>query len=550
MKKTIALVALILAVLMASTSAMAYNWDLEGTIFPLEDKVTFNVLTSGYRGAFDVRNIEQNQDWQDLLAQTNVEINFVYLGSYDGAESRDNLQARILNGDYCDVIWGFYVDTLTTDDINDLAGAGKLIALTDYIQDSEVMPNMYSNITKTHPAFINNMKSSDGEIYYYAGVSELNAYTAGEAQMMVNSEWMKAWQADAGVDHAPETLDEFEDMLYFFRDSDLNGNGEADEVPYFIAQATYAGCMTLEHAMGMYGIATKDSTADMDIQIDDDGNCYYVYTTDTYKEALKTFAKWYADNLVWSEAFTANSETITGVVADAANKIGLCNVCENLTGFETILPPTIEGYQARYHMHPSVRLGVRQPMMVVTDKCANPEIFASFVDLLYNFDNYIIWNNGSRALDIGSIVIDDEGKYSFVKLENVPEATEANVAVAGYLSRMEVDTIDNFNTSIDMDSYFGEQARVKGFRLYDEANIWNPTENLWPRCTILPEYAEDYAFMYTDVSATLAEYRAKFVTGEYDIDEKWDEFQDKLQTLGIEKMQEIIQESYNAFANK
>lgn len=551
MKKLLTL-ALVLVMMFSVTSTASATgadrtWNLEGTMFPLAEPITITVLTAGYRSA-EFSNLEKNEDFQSLCKALNVNFDFIYLGGYDEETTRDNLQMRLMSGDYGEAIWSFYVDTLNTADIEELASAGMIIPLNDYMTDEKVMPNFYKNIYSTHEGIYNNMKSNDGNVYYFAGCSEINAYTADEGLMQVNSEWLAAWKALRGVDHSPASLEEFEDMLAFFHDSDLNGNGVADEIPYFIAQGTYAGCMTLEHAMGMYGIATKDSTADMDIMIDNDGYCDFVYTTDTYKEALKQFADWYSKGYIWDEAFTGNAETINNIVSTAKDNVGIFNVCENITGFEPLLPPEIEGYQAKYHMHPSVRLGVRQPQAVITDKCKNPEVFAGIMDVLFNFDNYLFWSEGSVAFDVGRLSIVD-GKYFYdnnVAVEYTPE----NCPLSFYMCRMEVDTLDNFNNYVDIDSYYGEQARVKGYALYDEAGIWNPTANLWPRCSILADYADDYAFAYTDVSTTLAEYRAKFVTGELDVDAEWDNFQTKLQKLGVDDMRTIIQASYEAFCSK
>ncbi len=529
------------------SDADASIWNVEGTMFPLKKPVTFTVLTSGSRGA-DINTIAENDDFKALCKATNVFFDFVYLGQYDDPTSRDNLQNRLMGGDYGDAIMSFYVDTLSIADIQDLSSTGILVPLTKYMNDAKVMPNFNREIVINHPSIFTNMKANDGEAYYFAGCSEINAYTADEGLLMVNSAWLQSWKDARGLDHSPATMEEFEDMLQYFAEADLNGNGKKDEIPYFMTQGTYAGCMTLEHAMGMYGIATKDSTADMDIMIDDNGKCDYVYTTDTYKEALKKFAEWYSKGYIWEEIFTGNSETVTNVVSNAANNFGLCNVCENIKGFEPMLPPAIEGYQAKYHMHPSVRLGVRQPFAVITDKCENPEILAAWMDLFYQFDNYMLFKNGKANLDAG-VVKYENGKYIFntgVKTELQP----SQYGLRSFLDGVELDTIDNFSTKVDLDSYYGEQARVKGYTMFQEAGIWNPTANLWPRCTILPEYQEDYAFKYTDVSSTLAEYRAKFLTGEYSIDEKWDEFQAQLVKLGVNDMRDIIQKSYDAFVNK
>lgn len=55
----------------------------------------------------------------------------------------------------------------------------------------------------------------------------------------------------------------------------------------------------------------------------------------------------------------------------------------------------------------------------------------------------------------------------------------------------------------------------------------------------------DGQIMYTDVSNVLAEYRAKFVTDQLDVER--DNFQNKLKDVGIEKMLEIVQVVYDEY---
>lgn len=548
--KSILVALLLISFANSAFAATLGEWNLEGTMFPLEEKVTLKVLTSGNRGGYDVKEISQNKDWQSLLAALNLDVEFEFIGDFDAASTRDNLQMRLLSGEYGDMIYSFEVNTLNNVDIADLASAGIVIPITKYMNNPEVMPNAYRVLVQNNPDLLNNMKFNDGEIYSLQGFTQLNAYTAGEAMMMVNMDWLASWQTARNVDHVPQNLAEFEDMLCYFRDSDLNGNGMKDEIPYFMAQRTYMGCMTLEHAMGMFGIATKDSTADMNIMISDEGKCYYVHTTDEYKEALKVFSGWYEDGLIWDEIFTANDETLTAVVAEAPSKIGVYNACEDIDGFEVILPPEIEGYQARYHMHPATRLGVRQSMGVITNTCKNPEVAAAFLDLLYNFDNYMMFTYGSYGVENNLVTLNEQNQY-VVDPSSAQAMVDLDITEVPINQILAVDychSLDNFN--MDLDNYFGDSARVRGYQLYAENNVWNPTGNLWPRCAMSEDISSDYSFLYTDVSTTLAEYRAKFITGEYDVDEKWDEFQQKLVKLGIEDMTKMIQDTYDAWVNK
>lgn len=553
MKKVLVLLlglALLLGTLASASAEM--TWNLEGSIFPLAQKEKFTILTCGYRNG-DVREIEKNPAWRQLLDAANLEIEFVYVGDYDAAESRDNLQMRLLGGDYGEAIWGFYVDTLSVADIADLGDADMLIPLEPFMNDPAVMPNLYKNVVSTHPGYIANIKSQDGHAYYLAGILETAAYTASEAQMMVNSLWLKAWKEARKVDHSPETLAEFEDMLVFFRDADLNGNGAKDEIPYFVAQNGFGGCCTLEHALGMYGIATKDSAADMNIMIGDDGKVFYAHTTEAYKEGLKQFAKWYADGLVWQDAIIGNAETITNLMAQGANQIGVYNACEDVVGFEPLMPPAVDGYTARYHRHPSIRTSVRQPDFVITNKCHNPQVLASFLDLLFDFDNFIRYTYGDTAMEHGAIALDDKGVYDLNTGVAYPEGfewTAENKALASSLQAFELFTTDLFNSRVNADTYFGTSARVAGAKMYMEADIWNPINNLWPRCSLLAEDQENYSFLYTDVSTAVSEFRAKCLTGEWNVDEKWDDFQNQLKKLGINDMTEMIQRCYDAYVSR
>lgn len=523
-------------------------WNIDGTIFPLKNKETFTILTEGYRGS-ELDAITNNTDWKQLQEATNIEINFIDIGDYGTPESREAMQLRLMSEEYGDAIWSFYIDTLSTADIDELASSGIAIPINKYMEDSYIMPN-FNREVYPNELIMKNMKSADGNIYSFMGISEIKANDAGEALMQVNVDWMEAWQKATGINHSPETLEEFENMLKFFAESDLNGNGLQDEIPYFITQGMYAGCMSLEHAMGMFGIGTKDSALDMDIMINDDGKCYFAYTTEEYKAGLKQFADWYKKGYVYKELFTANNETVTSIVADAKNKFGIANICEPMEGFEAILPPSIDGFTAKYHMHPSARTVTRQPNAIITNKCEHPEILAAFFDLWYNFDNYNTFVYGSVNIGEGKAVQISDGKYAYNCAENVFNS-EADYALNHYLGGMEVQTLKYFEENVDLNAYYSARITVyDGSKMYREAGVWNKTENLWPRCSLLEEDATDFAFLLTDVSAVLKEYRAKFITGAYDIDTQWNEFQNKIKEVGVDSMRDMIQRSYDAWNSK
>ena len=87
MKKLGRILLALLLVCSLMPSALAYEWNLEGTIFPVKDAKKFQILTSGYRDN-DIRKISENLDWQSLVEQTGVDLEFVYLGDYEAPEQR------------------------------------------------------------------------------------------------------------------------------------------------------------------------------------------------------------------------------------------------------------------------------------------------------------------------------------------------------------------------------------------------------------------------------------------------------------------------------
>jgi putative aldouronate transport system substrate-binding protein len=558
MKKILTIV-LAIAMLLSVGAMAEAQWDLEGTIFPLEETVHFDILTSGYDYG-DIKKIDENKDWQSLLAATNVDIDFIYLGPYTSDDSRDLMQTRLVTQDYGEAIWSFYFSTLTASDIFDLGQAGMVLDLTPYLEDPTITPNFNKNVPES---IVRNFKSSDGNIYAMRSVTQINAYTAGEGMFQVNVDWLKQWQEAKGIDHTPATVEEFEDMLTYFRDNDMNGNGDAtDEIPYFMVQQTVNGNATVEHAMSPWGLATKDSGPDMNIQINEDNQCYYIMTTDAYRAALTQLADWYSKGLIYEDVFTANTETITAIVADAKNQFGVVNMVYNTDGFEPMLPYDVEGYDTRVFMHPTARSGVDNPMFVITDKCQNPEVLMAFFDLTYNVFNSLQMRFGSMAFEEGSYAYEhqdtqvtitkgEDGKYVF----HMP-AVEEKVNVpddVGWINRYLTCfsgplTLEITGEQFDMDSYLGDQPNVRGFKMYEEAGVWNPTDLIWGRYTLLEEDQADYTFMYADAFATLAEYRAAFLVGEKEInDDTWTEFQDKLKANGIDDMIEMVQRAYDAY---
>ena len=87
----------------------------------------------------------------------------------------------------------------------------------------------------------------------------------------------------------PYTFDEFEEILYAFRDGDLDGNGKPDTIPY--ATQGDLGSRGLGVMLNLFGFNRVDN-------YNYQGKTVKMAVHPNMKDALKTFQKWYNDKIL------------------------------------------------------------------------------------------------------------------------------------------------------------------------------------------------------------------------------------------------------------
>jgi putative aldouronate transport system substrate-binding protein len=103
----------------------------------------------------------------------------------------------------------------------------------------------------------------------------------------MRQDWLDALKLEQ-----PKTVDEYVEVLRAFRDKDPNGNGKADEVPYFNRDVKHGPYRPL-----IFWNASKDWRAVGDKVV-------YGPMEPQFKTAMIELAKWYKDGLVDKEIFT------------------------------------------------------------------------------------------------------------------------------------------------------------------------------------------------------------------------------------------------------
>lgn len=115
--------------------------------------------------------------------------------------------------------------------------------------------------------------------------------------------WRNDWLKNVGINKIPETLDEFEEAIYAFRNNDPDGNGKKDT--YGISNTT------MNAVFGAYGpIPLKEfrGTGTQNLfYIMKDGKIDYACIQPEMKDALAKLQKWYADGVIDPEFITGEN---------------------------------------------------------------------------------------------------------------------------------------------------------------------------------------------------------------------------------------------------
>lgn len=182
--------------------------------------------------------------------------------------------------------------------------SGLFVPLDEFF---DYMPN-FTKWLSEHPIEKAELTAEDGHIYYVPGLNVADDY---QPCLMYN----RVWLDKAGIE-APGTLDEFVKMLRFFRDNDMNGNGDpSDEIPMSVMS---------EFLPYMFGPAFGLDLVS-GFQTDDSGQVTYAYAdAENYRAYLTFLNSLYNEGLLEKDYASLDrdavidriSQDLTGVAYD------------------------------------------------------------------------------------------------------------------------------------------------------------------------------------------------------------------------------------------
>ncbi|MBO5891794.1 MAG: extracellular solute-binding protein [Oscillospiraceae bacterium] len=552
---------------------------IKNDMFPLEEPITFKMAV---RGEKDYQAMMEKCEWYKYLCeQTNVFIEVVVLGS----DAVGKLNTLVATGSAPDVVLGPI--TLGSTQIIDLAENGLLLELDDYATDPEIMPN-YQRLLKAVPQALNKMRAPDGNIWSLAIITGTPG-TVWESPLTCNIDWLKQVPGYESGEKFPETVEEFTEVLRYYKSHDMNGNGDPDdEIPFLMVSSSTSPADTqgtLQGLMQLWGIGTKDSNNDYYVHISDDDEVTLAPTTENYRDCLEWVSLWYEEDLLWENFFSSvTNPDFTAVSGNDTALWGFFNgsnwynngpLKENTAppwgDSQTLVVPFDTGYDPHLFLNPGLYGNLNA--FTVFNTCEEPEILLAWYDQFMSLEGtlctyYGIPNEWELYDDAEqyrayyeanpSWYIDEDGMPHFASVEQ-----EDYVSLYDYDTELEDKRLADhpywagvFNLNAVFQGVTPNEYAIGAYPNdpYSEAIVlgkWIDEHpdyfdwNVWLRPYTTAEEAEALTEYWPQVQRVILLWEVDFIKGDKSLETDWEEYQQELVDAGIEYMIEALQSAWD-----
>ena len=282
-------------------SDYGYQWtDTSAPI--LNDKgaqeISFNIYSSKNASALDYNDMKI---MQDLYESTNV-----YVSWENVSESVYGQQKNLIFGNAAERPDAIYHAGMTAGEINKYAQRHVLLPISDYL---EYMPN-FQKILNERPDIKAQLTSEDGKIYSLPRVEEMGLLQNPNI-LFLNKNWAAAAIKAGKVTGLTEadlkdglslTAKQAEELMTYFRDNDMNGNGKTDdERPMSFVYNNWQG-----NQCDLYGMFGLNDNLEHRVVVD--GKITYTVQDERFKEATNFIANWVTNNLIDKVSFEISQD--------------------------------------------------------------------------------------------------------------------------------------------------------------------------------------------------------------------------------------------------
>lgn len=493
---------------------------------PLADGATLTYFCElpGYMSAFNVNSYDDTDTFKKIEEITGVDVEFtiVNMESYD-----TNYQLMIASGDFTDMVAGASQQYTSTAQMME---DGVAIDLMEY---EEYLPNFW-NALNYYDEYKTIAITQDGQMPEVICIADDYKVQSG---MQIRKDWLDKLNLDV-----PETVDELHEALLGF----VNECG-ADRALLLTGSTQLTGT----GIVGGFGTIGYDGdTVNMYVK---DGEVRNGFLDESYRDYMEMMAQWFDEGIIArdfatesNDPFTSNADRyISGGNAGVWTSMSDNMDSNMLTGKDSdpnyeIAPmaqPMLEAGEIFHFGDSRIGANAMGKSIAITEDCEDVELACKWIDYFFTdegikYANYglegVSWNynaDGEPELDLDALT-DGFPMISF----GMTYYTLACVA-----------------TLQDFDRQFGAYSDLNLAAM----DLWTETSDDLYTLPTQVELTQDESSEFSEIWSDLSTYANtevfKFVMGEYNFDDDWDNFIDQLKDMGLEDGVAIYQDAYDRY---
>lgn len=355
----------------------------------------------------DVGELEMCKEWGEA---TGVYFDWQPIPQ-EGAQEKINL--LLASGDTLpDVFWNFG-DGKSGNIVVQYSNQGIFQPTEDLIKNyAPVVKSVLDNSA----SYWTEITAPDGHTYGFPYIEEMYGLVLTGGPLLIN----KTWLDEVGME-VPTTVDEWVECLKAFRDGgDLNGNGEADEIPmatWFGATDTFGSYNMFYRFTGAFGCA--DSYCGGNQYADHmklvDGQVVFSAKDEAFRKTAEFFNMLYNEGLIWNGSFEADESASykQSLIKEDVARIGCFGTWtdQEITNLdvhdEYVALPRLTGEGGGIGFMNNFSELQDSSNTAITIDCEFPHVVAEFVNWM-NSDPYMAVTSNWGAIGY-NYVLDDDG---------------------------------------------------------------------------------------------------------------------------------------------
>ena len=512
MKKLTMISALLASTAMLAGAPLASAQDLLISDTPLE--LTIHMHHKRYTSYDENWPVEQAA--REL---TNVYLRDATVGS-NSTDSREAMNLLLASGDMPDIVGTSRIKEF----VMQYGPEGAFLPLNDLI--AEHAPNIQAYFDE-RPEVFSALQAYDGNLYY---IPYLPDGKYGRAYF-IRYDWLEALDLDV-----PETVEEVEEVLRAFKTQDPNGNGLADEVPYFARQWE-----ELIRLVTLWDGRSSGSDTYHDFYVDD-GAIKHPYAGEGYRDGIANLARWYEEGLVDAEVFTRGSsardfllsENLGGMTHDwFASTSGYNRLSADIEGFEfkAFAPPaSVSGVRMEDHR----RIPIKPDGWALGYSNSDPVASIKYFDFWFTPEGRDIVNFGVEGQTFE--YVDGEPQFTDEFLNNGRAVNSQLYEIGSQLHAR------GYFQDYEYERQWSNEFALEGIALYDEGDY---LIDQFLGVALNEDEQKTFDKFFAPLRTYMLERQQAWILGSGDVMAEWDDYIETINQLGYGEVIEVMQSAYD-----